>query len=407
MVTATTNFYQAVLHLQRVVLNDQKFRETTKESRRFYREQQVRTLDEFSRYEYLFSDNYRRLQETGSLVTSYPDLGQADATQIYVDGLVSGRSYPETYREISLAFDRMLRESTTDPTGSNRLITKYEKELIQVYNDFGSGCLDIIRDNFGNPAETSIQIDKFQAKLMKSARRMLKKQVPRFWQQGVTWAEINLQKAKNREEYKKPDIYINPNQDAIDALIERNLGYIKGLTEEVKKEMLAELTEGMLRGEGIDQLVKRISKYTDTEKRNGQSRAERIARTEVMYGLNQGTINRYKKDGIDKVQWLAGPDDRMCDICGEKNGSVYDIGKEPSLPFHVNCRCVWTVYIDTTPKEDIIYQDPTGDLSFGDLTEEEYIRRGYTEEEAEALVFYKGSSGYGKINRSLINGECK
>jgi hypothetical protein len=36
----------------------------------------------------------------------------------------------------------------------------------------------------------------------------------------------------------------------------------------------------------------------------------------------------------------------MCPICGEKNGSIYTIEKAPSLPYHVNCRCVWTPYFD-------------------------------------------------------------
>lgn len=336
MVTATTNFYRAALNLHKVFLEQQWVRQSRQFARAFYREKKEIVLDNFTRYEYLFSDNYRRLTESGAVVT-YPDLGHVEANQIYIDGVLSGQSFQETYLQVSRVFDRMVRESKDDPTGSNRLISGYEKKVIQVYNDFGSGCLDIIRTNFGTPAETSSLIDKYQVKLMKSVRKMLNKQVPKFWQQGVDWAEINLEKAKNKEEYVKPDIYIDPNQAAIDALIERNLGYIKGLTEDAKKEILSELTEGMIRGEGIDQLVKRLAPYVDAGKGKGQSRAEMIARTEVMYGLNQGAIKRYGKDGIEKVQWLAGPDNRMCPVCGEKNGSVYKIGTEPSLPYHPNC----------------------------------------------------------------------
>ncbi len=107
-------------------------------------------------------------------------------------------------------------------------------------------------------------------------------------------------------------IYVPPNQEAIDALIERNASLVKGLTEETKKGIISELTEGMIKGEGIDQLVARISKYVDSSPGNGQSRAERIARTEVMYALNRGALSRYGRDGIQKVEWLAGPDDRCC-----------------------------------------------------------------------------------------------
>jgi len=436
MVTAITNFSTSILHLQRVYLNERRLREATKQSRKFYREKKTKALGELSKYEFLFSDNYRKLSESGSLIV-YPDIGSVEVNQIYISGLIAGKSFSETYREIGQALNNILKEVQEDPTRSRGLIAAYEKELIQVYNDFGGGTIDIIRENFGNPAETSTQIDKFQTKQMKSVRKMLNKQVPKFWEAGISWAEVNLPKSKKREDsanpfddlpdpdedpnvepgpsntsrglpgpdIKKPAIYIPPNQAAIDALIERNLGYIKGMTEEVKKSVLSELTEGMLRGEGIDQLVKRISKYTDTEKRKGQSRAELIARSEVMYGLNQGTLTRYKRDNITKVQWLAGPDDRMCPICGEKNGSIYEIENAPSLPYHPNCRCVWTPYFDKE-QNDVIYQDPTQKLGEWEMSEEEFKRRGYTADEANALSDYK-SQGYTVINRSVITGDCK
>lgn len=335
-------FRDAAINLQKKYEGHQHFCTLQRESRRFYRDQKTKYLQAFSKYEYLFSDNYHRLQESGSFVI-YPDLGHIEANQIYIDGLLSGQSFHETYLQVSKLFDLMIREAQFDPTQSDRLISGYEKELVQVYNDFGAGCVDIIRENFGNPAEISSQIDKFQTKLMKSVRKMLNTQVPRFWQQGIDWAEINLERGKKK---KEANVYNPPNQAAIDALIERNLGYVKGLTEDQKKSIIAELTEGMLRGEGIDQLVKRLTPYVDAGTGKGQSRAEMIARTEVMYGLNQGTLWRYGQDGIEKVQWLAGPDDRRCPICGEKNGSFYKIGTEPSLPYHPNCRCTWVPYFD-------------------------------------------------------------
>ena len=340
-------FREAAINLRKTYREHQHFCTLQRSSRRFYHEQKTKSLQAFSKYEILFSDNYNRLQDSGSLVLTYPKIRHYEANQIFIDGLLSGQSYQDVYRDIVREFDRMIREASYDPTLSDRLISSYEKDLIQVYNNFGSGCVDIIQENFGNPAEISNQIDKFQMTLMKSVRKMLNKQVSRFWQQGIDWAEINLQKAKKKkkEEYEKPDVYIDPNQAAVDALIERNLGFIKGMTEDAKKEILSQLTEGMLRGEGIDQLVKRLAPYVEAGKGKGQSRAEMIARTEVMYGLNQGAIKRYGQDGIEKVQWLAGPDDRMCPVCGEKNGSIYKIGTEPSLPYHPNCllpdtRCV-------------------------------------------------------------------
>lgn len=141
-------------------------------------------------------------------------------------------------------------------------------------------------------------------------------------------------------------IYVPINQEAIDALIERNASLVHGLTEETKKGIISELTEGMIKGEGIDDLVKRISKYVDSSPGNGQSRAERIARTEVMYALNRGALSRYGRDGIQKVEWLAGPDDRCCPTCIDNNGERFDISEAPGLPIHPNCRCTWVPVIE-------------------------------------------------------------
>jgi SPP1 gp7 family putative phage head morphogenesis protein len=342
---AVAQFARAAINLQKVYLDQQRSRQFSQSARKFYREQKIQTLTELSRYQFLFSDSYRRLMEAGS-PGSIPDLWDLDIRTIILTAVESGRSYSETCREISSAFDRRTREVQDDPTRSDRLIASYEKELVRVYNDFGIGTVDIIRNNFNDLAETSNQVDLFQIRQMESVRKMLDKQVPRFWQHGIDWAEINLQQA--RQKRKEADIYIPANQAAVDALIERNLGYIKGMTEDQKKAILAELTEGMLRGEGIDQLVKRLTPYIDAGSGKGQSKAELIARTEVMYGLNQGALTRYKKDGIDKIQWLAGPDDRCCDTCINNDGKIFPINNAPNLPVHPNCRCTFLPVIGDT-----------------------------------------------------------
>jgi SPP1 gp7 family putative phage head morphogenesis protein len=383
MVTATTEFYQAILNLQ----EEMRDLDLQRSARIYYRNQKRQTLSVLSRFPFLFSESYQRMG--GSI----PDLWDLEV----MEQIRAGSTYQETYRGICRIFDRRIREVSIDLPQSDRLISAYEKKLIQVYNEFGAGSLDIIREHYRTPSDTTIKIGNLQEKLMKSARRMLKKQVPKFWEQGVTWAEICLQDAKKKEEYKKPDINIPANQDAIDALIERNLGFIKGMTDDQRKGMLAELTEGMIKGEGIDQLVKRLAPYVEAGSGKGQTRAELIARTEVMYGLNAGTISRYKKDGIEKVQWLAGPDDRMCPVCGEKNGSVYAIGSEPSLPFHPDCRCCWVPYFETGKTiDDRIKQDL--DASIYNTEFDKTLKRlGYSDAEIKVIKEYK-SDGYDLIN---------
>ena len=121
----------------------------------------------------------------------------------------------------------------------------------------------------------------------------------------------------------------------------------KGVTDEMSKRTIAELTEGIQRGESIPQLTARIE---DIYQNVGVGRAEAIARTETMKAVNQGALDEYKKDGFVKVQWLAAMDERTCTRhipgpwvqyagCGDLNYKKFNINEVPPLPFHVNCRC--------------------------------------------------------------------
>lgn len=137
------------------------------------------------------------------------------------------------------------------------------------------------------------------------------------------------------EPYTKPDIYINPDAAAIDAMVKRNISLIDGLIDDMRKNMLDILSDGMTRGLGIDEIIKNMEKAGVAL---GYA-AERIARTEIMFALNQGALNRYKRDGIDQVQWIAGPDDRACPVCLGYHLQTFPINQAPENPAHPNCRC--------------------------------------------------------------------
>ena len=87
------------------------------------------------------------------------------------------------------------RQSRRDPTQANRLVSSYETDLKRFHDKFVRGCLVIIREYHNRPAEISKQIDKYQAEMMKDARKMLKKQVPQWWMKGQTFADLQMKKA--------------------------------------------------------------------------------------------------------------------------------------------------------------------------------------------------------------------
>lgn len=50
------------------------------------------------------------------------------------------------------------------------------------------------------------------------------------------------------------------------------------------------------------------------------------------------TIQGYKDIGVKKVIWQTENDTRVCPVCQERDGRVFDIDKVPNKP-HIGCRC--------------------------------------------------------------------
>ena len=52
------------------------------------------------------------------------------------------------------------------------------------------------------------------------------------------------------------------------------------------------------------------------------------------------TLQAYRDIGIKKIIWFTEEDDKVCHICRERQGKVYDIDKIPPKP-HWGCRCYY------------------------------------------------------------------
>lgn len=116
----------------------------------------------------------------------------------------------------------------------------------------------------------------------------------------------------------------------------------------VADRLRATLLDGVQKGESIDKLADRVEEVFGVE----QSRARRIARTEVAEAFNGGRFATMKETGVTQIEWLTARDSRVRetheDLDGEKvsigekfsNGLLYPL--DPSGPPQeiVNCRCV-------------------------------------------------------------------
>lgn len=140
-----------------------------------------------------------------------------------------------------------------------------------------------------------------------------------------------------------------------------------GLFTSKEIEKLREsLREAMEKNMTIRELEELINKRIDVKDRyvlkNGQMvkgkdgkpklavrkeiRPNLIARTETVKISNEGTKLNYKKNGINKVSWVAALSERTCQVCEELNGKIYPINNTPEIPAHPDCRCTLSPVIE-------------------------------------------------------------
>lgn len=126
--------------------------------------------------------------------------------------------------------------------------------------------------------------------------------------------------------------------------------------ETLGRNLRTGLTQSMILGESIPKMTERINKGFDTAKYN----AERIARTETKRVTYCAHNDAYEDMGVEELEYRCanGGDSRTCDTCREDNGKHYKRGKEPTLPRHPNCRCVYIPVVS----------DEFGDNELNELT---------------------------------------
>jgi hypothetical protein len=69
-----------------------------------------------------------------------------------------------------------------------------------------------------------------------------------------------------------------------------------------------------------------------------------VARTEVIAASNEGALQGYEHEGVEKVEFYPAPDaDEECLILA----GVYPINETHGvIPVHPNCRCTWIPLVE-------------------------------------------------------------
>ena len=123
-------------------------------------------------------------------------------------------------------------------------------------------------------------------------------------------------------------------KSALSVLKARSLTGLKGITDEMSKSIMQEITDGMLRGDSPRDVARAISERVDAV---GINRANALARTETMKAYNTGATTRYKQRGVSEQEWLATTSERTCDYCSSMDGRTFPLDDSPDMPAHVNC----------------------------------------------------------------------
>ncbi len=133
------------------------------------------------------------------------------------------------------------------------------------------------------------------------------------------------------------------NPRVLDWLSSHALEHARSVTGSIKEEVALRVMEGVEQGLSIDNMADSIGEFFDKE---AEWRAVRIARTEVISGYAEGTLEGMRQADIKLKKWLTAGDDRVDPDCemNERDGAI-DINSSFSSgntapPVHPNCRCI-------------------------------------------------------------------
>jgi len=135
------------------------------------------------------------------------------------------------------------------------------------------------------------------------------------------------------------------------------LDFLANYTTTLAGDVNRETTDGIMRtirgaiasGKGVDDIVRDLGEVVKDKESfrhagtkvfsKAQYRMEVIARTEVLRAHNLGKLKFHQAVGIQRLEWFTMDDERVCPVCGPRDGQQYPIDEFPAQPAHPQCRC--------------------------------------------------------------------
>lgn len=248
---------------------------------------------------------------------------------------------------------QLSKTTRRDPTRSLSRLAKVESKLVALFRNYRRRVLAEFKPapqpftqmepvtQVQTPWYQQLTIDHFYQRLedlttqelIGPAIAILEKEIPDAFTHGTKYADLNI-KAKMGIKLGAPLEERQRAWQKVGALVEKSKGEFKGVSDAVNQQIRRAVADGMVNEDSLSTVTKRIQEVAESV---GENRARTIARTETMKAINTGVKDRYARMGIERVEFLAAEDERVCEICGELDGQIFDIDKAPEVPVHPNC----------------------------------------------------------------------
>lgn len=127
--------------------------------------------------------------------------------------------------------------------------------------------------------------------------------------------------------------------EPFERLANRIVEEIAGLIDRVVNKSRQRVADGIESG---DSRYSVVSAVNDVISKVGITDGRRIASTETMRMINNASLTAYQQVGVEEVsvKWTTRGDNRVCEDCMEKSGTVYSVEDAFGvLPHHVSGRC--------------------------------------------------------------------
>lgn len=188
-------------------------------------------------------------------------------------------------------------------------------------------------------------IDKSKIPTVDDLKLTIKDYKP-FFDYGVDKAQLDIKPHFQKADPANPDPIRVNNPDLYAPMFDKRINYLANTMNDSMKKAVDDaivngIDNGLTYGEMADAIQSTLGVDPD-DPDFPDYRAERVARTESMWAINEGMREQYQEIGINKVNVDAAPD--CCDDCDDiVSGNPYDLSEaEDLLPAHPSCRCVLT-----------------------------------------------------------------